>query len=82
MKEKPMQISFSEVKIIKFTIDGERTCAAATGRRTCPFLRYERCGTIEICAYDYSTLNRRGEDQCGTLIPSKTCPLWGKNENV
>lgn len=62
------------------------TCACDfdTGK-VCKFYRTQRFGSNETCLFAPEshkgigeTLNRRGEDKLGTLIPGEWCPLWKK----
>lgn len=68
--------------------DGNSTCAYNfhTGE-VCEFYRTQRFGSNETCLFapeSYKgigeTLDRRGEDKLGTLIPGEWCPLWKKEK--
>ena len=65
--------------------DGEPTCAINFNtNEVCAFYRTQSFGTRETCVFAPSlgdkkqTLNRRGEQSLGTLIPGDFCILFRK----
>jgi len=57
--------------------DGLPTCAASfPSGQVCMFLYHVKFGTMEICSVAQSPLQRRGQDQCGSLIPCENCIVW------
>lgn len=66
--------------------DGEPTCCIKWGSAhdTCPLLRTNHCGLVEVCAWDDSILERRGIDgqATGLLIPGQGCPVHPTNKDA
>jgi hypothetical protein len=55
---------------------GNPTCA--TNLEKCDFYISEN--GIEICHFKREAIDRRGENQKGTIIPCSHCPLWSNDE--
>ncbi len=67
-----------------FDAEDNPTCAIHFPDEVCKFYMSIGMKGIETCYFaDYyngETLIRRNHSESGTLIPSKNCPLWNKND--
>ncbi len=68
--------------------DGDEPCCARNFEKgeVCVFYRTSHMGTREHCGVCHNadgspqTLERRGEDRTGTLIPCRDCPVWNSRQ--
>lgn len=79
-----MKKIIKKISVNAFIDKNNWPCCAIDFNRSdgiCQFYRVREFGTMELCRINDEFLLRRGEDELGTLIPTKTCPIWSENES-
>ena len=71
------------LEVTAYRDDAGKPCCAMdfSIAEVCRFYRTTRFGCEETCVFMedhgvFPRLERRGENECGTLIPCDTCPIW------